>query len=531
MMSSEKSPKSYSALARRYRPGEFDDVSGQDAVSVTLKNSILAGRVAQAYLFTGPRGVGKTTTARILAKALNCAKGPTPNPCGECQSCQEIALSSSLDVLEMDAASHTGVDNIREIIIDTVALAPARDRRKIFIIDEAHMLSIAAFNALLKTLEEPPPHVVFILATTEAVKIPATIASRCQRFRFKPIATQAVVERLASVSKAEKIPVESGALDLIARISEGSLRDAVSLLDQCRSSSSDASLTEQSVREMFGLVPEEATASAARALFERDAKALRVGVEQMREQGFDPREVLRDLRAGIQEIYFHKMGAGSEPKPAWKGASAAAQAQSAAFWLRRVAAILESLRFDERPWLAVELGLYEGLEAAPDLSEWVKRLEALEKRLGQGLENEPIAPDSSSDLWVRTLSLIRRDKASLAAILEGASVGRDPDGNWNLKFEKLFEMEQAQKNQELIAKALSSLQGGPARVALSVGKKIGAARMDEVVDAELPAVPPPSSAGSDAAWKDVSSPDEEPCPPELKTAREILGGRLRIKKK
>src|SRR5271156_4312939 len=180
-------------FARKHRPKNFEEVLGQEAVATTLKNSLAMGKPAHAYLFFGPRGVGKTTTARILAKALNCQKGPSPDPCGKCASCQEIARSASVDVLELDAATNTQVDRIREMIIETVSLAPSRDRYKIFIIDEVHMLSASSFNALLKTLEEPPPHVVFILATTDPGKIPVTILSRCQRYDFKRVGTTAMV--------------------------------------------------------------------------------------------------------------------------------------------------------------------------------------------------------------------------------------------------------------------------------------------------------------------------------------------------
>ncbi|MEQ1918640.1 MAG: DNA polymerase III subunit gamma/tau, partial [Elusimicrobiota bacterium] len=270
-MSKEKA--AHQVLARKYRPQGFEELVGQPAVSQTLANALTTKRIHHAYLFTGPRGCGKTTTARILAKALNCQKGPTPTPCDECVSCREIALSSSLDVMEMDAASNTSIEDVREIIIETVALAPTRDRYKIFIIDETHMLSNSAFNALLKTIEEPPPYVVFILATTESHKVPATIASRCQRFKFRPVGPEPLAEYLAGIAKKEKISVEPEALDLLARAAEGSLRDAISLLDQCRSGG-EGKVTVESVREMFGFVPQELLLGTATALLGRDARGL-----------------------------------------------------------------------------------------------------------------------------------------------------------------------------------------------------------------------------------------------------------------
>src|SRR5256714_1367900 len=219
-------------IARQFRPQRFTEVVGQEAITRTLSNAISSGRLHHAYLFTGARGVGKTTTARIFAKALNCVKGVTTEPCGVCPSCTEIAASASMDVLEIDAASNTGVDNVRDVIINTISIAPARDRYKIFIIDEVHMLSTAAFNALLKTLEEPPPRVVFIMATTELQKVPDTIVSRCQVFEFRTISLRKILDQLRHVTDSLEIQISETALSSIARAGEGSMRDAESALDQ-----------------------------------------------------------------------------------------------------------------------------------------------------------------------------------------------------------------------------------------------------------------------------------------------------------
>ena len=222
----------YQVIARKWRPQRFDDVIGQRGVTQTLCNAIRKDRLAHAFVFAGPRGVGKTTTARILARALNCLTGPTVDPCGECDACREIAEGRDIDVLEIDAATHTQVDNVREVIIAGLAIAPVRDRFKVFIIDEVHQLSSSSFNALLKSVEEPPSHVVFIMATTLVDKIPDTILSRSQVFEFRTIATAAIAEQLRVITAAESVAIDEAGLALIARSAEGSMRDAQSALDQ-----------------------------------------------------------------------------------------------------------------------------------------------------------------------------------------------------------------------------------------------------------------------------------------------------------
>ncbi|MDE2293621.1 MAG: DNA polymerase III subunit gamma/tau, partial [Elusimicrobia bacterium] len=367
------------ALARKYRPQRFEDVLGQDAVATTLRNAVASGQVAHAYLFFGPRGVGKTTSARLLAKALNCAKGPTPEPCGKCPSCQEVAAGSGIDVLELDAASHTQVDKIREMIIETVSLAPSRDKHKIFIIDEVHMLSNASFNALLKTLEEPPGHVVFILATTELAKIPATIVSRCQRFRFRAVPPDVTVEALSRIAKAEKAKAEPAALELIAKASGGALRDALSLLDQALAYS-DGGVTAETVSDLLGALPEEILLGAAKAVLAKDPAALAKELERVDREGFDPAQLLRDLRERLQALYRRSLGVGEDPGGGWGGLAGHAP-ETYSFLIKRVNRTLEELRSADSPQLTFELGVYGLLESAYDLRGWVQRLEALERRL------------------------------------------------------------------------------------------------------------------------------------------------------
>jgi DNA polymerase III subunit gamma/tau len=283
----------YTVLARRYRPQGFSDLVGQEPVAQALVNALASNRVAHAYLFTGARGVGKTSTARILAKALNCEKGPTTTPCNQCEQCRSIAAGEDIDVLEIDGASNRGIDEVREIR-QNVQYRPSRARYKIYIIDEVHMLTPPAFNALLKTLEEPPPHVKFIFATTEVQKIPVTILSRCQRFDFAGISSQKIVERLAELVTGEGLKADEEALAMIARRAAGSMRDAQSLLDQLLAFGSDR-LTADQVHRLLGTANEDRVAEIASAVLEPDPKCTLELVGKAADDGLQLGEVLDQL--------------------------------------------------------------------------------------------------------------------------------------------------------------------------------------------------------------------------------------------
>ena len=292
---------SYQVLARKYRPQRFDDVVGQEVVTRTLRNAIASGRIAHAFVFAGSRGCGKTTTARILARALNCIKGPTPDPCGECDACVEIAQGRDLDVLEIDAASHTGVDNIREVVIAGLAFPPARDRYKVFIIDEVHQLSTASFNALLKSIEEPPPHVVFMMATTELHKIPDTILSRSQVFEFRTISPKAISEQLRRIIAAENVEASDASLALIARAAEGSMRDAQSALDQVIAFAGRA-IGVDDVSTVLGLVGRDLLMDVIDAVVAEDAPRAFALAERAVESGTDLRLVCRELSQLVRDM-------------------------------------------------------------------------------------------------------------------------------------------------------------------------------------------------------------------------------------
>jgi DNA polymerase-3 subunit gamma/tau len=291
----------YQVLARKWRPQKFDDVVGQPAVTRTLRNAITSGRLAHAFVFAGQRGSGKTTTARILARALNCVNGPTADPCGACDACVEISQGRDMDVLEIDAASHTQVENIREVVLSGLAIAPVRDRYKVFIIDEVHQLSGHSFNALLKSVEEPPAHVVFIMATTELHKIPDTILSRSQVFEFRAFPTRVIADHLRRMTKEERIDVSDPALALIARSAEGSMRDAQSALDQVMAFAGEK-ITVDDVATVLGLVGRDLLFELIEAVIAEDAPRAFALTDRAVESGHDLRLIIREVTKVVRDL-------------------------------------------------------------------------------------------------------------------------------------------------------------------------------------------------------------------------------------
>lgn len=374
--------KQYISLANKYRPQKFEDMVGQESISKTLQNALKLGRIAHAYLFYGPRGCGKTTTARILAKALNCTGNgqnkPTAEPCGQCPQCLEIAQSADMDVLELDAASNTQVEKVREAIIDTVALAASRDRFKVFILDEVHMLSASSFNALLKTIEEPPSHVVFILATTEKHKVPATIVSRCQTFRFRPITVEEISTHLLDLAGAENIDLTPAAAKIIAKNAGGAMRDALTLLDRAIAFCGDR-IDEKAVGEMLGLTPDDLLKQAIEALVAKNGTQLHTVFETLKEEGFDANAFLKDLKNGLGDLFYFSLGQGEEP---FAGAAQIGQQVSSGFLAqlsRKINKIIEEVKFSDNALVSAEVGLFTVMESCLDIDAFVRRLEALER--------------------------------------------------------------------------------------------------------------------------------------------------------
>src|SRR4051795_7171673 len=375
----------YRVLARKYRPQTFAELIGQDAMVQTLANAIARGRIAHAFLLTGVRGVGKTSTARLIAKALNCIGpdgqgGPTITPCNVCEQCRAISEGRHIDVIEMDAASHTGIDDIREII-DAVRYASVSARYKIYIIDEVHMLSKSAFNALLKTLEEPPEYVKFLFATTEVNKVPLTVLSRCQRFDLRRIPAEKLAAHFAEVSKSEGVEVESEALAMIARAAEGSARDGLSILDQAIAHGA-GSVTSGQVRDMLGLADRGRIRRLLQLVLSGDATAALGELDEAHDLGIDPTQLLRGLMEALHSATRAKAGGTSDSLQSAEEHEAAEQMAAALSWgtIHRLWQMLlkglQDVQEAPDPREAAEMALLRLIHAAdmPDPAALVARL-------------------------------------------------------------------------------------------------------------------------------------------------------------
>jgi DNA polymerase-3 subunit gamma/tau len=488
---------SYQVLARRLRPQRFADVVGQEHVTATLQAALRAGRVAHAFLLTGPRGVGKTTTARLLAKALNCEQGPAAEPCNACGSCREIADGNAFDVLEIDGASHTQVDKMRDLM-EAVAHRPMKGRFKIYIIDEVHMLSQHSFNALLKTLEEPPPHAKFVLATTDPHKVLATVVSRCQRYDLRRIGLAELMAHLARTTKAEGLEVASDVIALVAREAQGSLRDAQSLLEQLLAAG-DAARDPAAARAILGAADRSLVVSVTDAILARDPAACLEHLAALHEHGYDPQRLCRDLLEHVRHLtVFRTTGArdlltalpeGEVEAIVRQAAGATSEDLQRAFHLLLDAD--EALATPTRtvdPQLLLEMRIVRlaTLDPLLPVDEILRRLEALEgsgappvrssggaaaRRAAAGggggaPEGAPVEAGGAAGLWDGFLARVRRERVALYMTLAaGRGLGLDGDVfRIGLESESMRRSVQGRESLELLGRLASEVTGRTVRV-------------------------------------------------------------------
>ncbi len=392
---------SYTALYRKFRPGSFEEVKGQDHIVTTLKNQIKSNRIGHAYLFTGTRGTGKTSVAKIFAKSVNCENPIEGSPCGECSVCRAIAAGASMNVIEIDAASNNGVDNIREIV-DEVSYSPTEGKYKVYIIDEVHMLSIGAFNALLKTLEEPPSYVIFILATTEVHKIPITILSRCQRYDFRRISIDTIAERLKELMTLENVPVEDKALRYVAKMGDGSLRDALSLLDQCLAFHFGKNLTYDMALDVLGAVDQDVFARLLKNIVERNVLGCITLLEEIIYKGRELSQFVTDFIWYLRNILLVKtsdnledvIDASSENLALLKEQADAIEIDALMHHIRAFSELSGKIKYASQKRVMIEMLLIKLCKPEMEVSQdaLLDRIRALEEKIESGAIAVNVAP-------------------------------------------------------------------------------------------------------------------------------------------
>ena len=451
---------SYTALYRKFRPDNFNDVKGQDHIVTTLRNQIKAGRIGHAYLFTGTRGTGKTTVAKLLAKVVNCENPVDGNPCNECSMCKGIAAQTSMNVIEIDAASNNGVDNVREIV-DEVRYSPTEGKYKVYIIDEVHMLSTGAFNALLKTIEEPPSYVIFILATTEVHKIPVTILSRCQRYDFKRISIDTIAARMAELMQEENIEVEEKALRYVARVADGSLRDGLSLLDQCISFYLGKKLTYDNVLEVLGAVDTEVFSKLLTHIKKQDVASCIQVLEEIESNGRELGQFTVDFIWYLRNLLLLKTTEGvsdmiteisTENLLLLKQEAGRIEEQTIMRFIRVFTELSNQIRYAARKRVLIEIAIIKLCrpEMEQQYDSLLERLKHLEERLESGAivtaptqqstaENKAkaqkptvVLPEAlpedvkaAANNWKGIVSQVTRKAPALGSVLAGATLSLD----------------------------------------------------------------------------------------------------------
>jgi DNA polymerase-3 subunit gamma/tau len=514
----------YIVTARKWRPMVFEDVVGQGHVTQTLRNAIGAGRLAHAYLFSGPRGVGKTTTARLLAKAINCRQPRAANPDNECDICKEITDGTSFDVLEIDGASNRGIDEIRNLR-ESARYAPAKGKYKVYIIDEVHMLTRESFNALLKTLEEPPSHVMFIFATTEIHKVPQTILSRCQRFDFRRIAVHEIVENLAAIARDEQLTIDEESVMLIARKGDGSLRDAQSLFDQVVSLCG-RTITHRQILEALNVVDQEVYFRVTDLIASGDTKGMLGLVDDIFRRGHDIKEFLSGLLEHLRNIMVAKTTGSADIIEASDVYRKRYTAEAGRFSLadllrfqRLVAGTEAAIRWSPQPRFKLEADFVQlvSLPRAAEISALLDDIEELKKKLGEGTPAGPVprtvegrspsmsrpkvvstsassvaeAPKGPSEAEVRSrweeyLAEVRRQKISLGSVLESTVVLGVRNGVIRLGCGADFHVSAIARNKEFLAEVIAKVFHTPGRVEGEIARNLPQRDPAEPAPTDLP---------------------------------------------